>query len=84
MRIVTEAGAPQGQERRRPTQLAILEKASSTLRPPAWRVRHQRPDAGRRRHRPARHPRVLATALAVCRDAAARELNPNTFGVGRM
>ena len=28
--------------------------------------------------------RVLATALAVCRDAEARQLNPNTFGVARM
>jgi len=28
--------------------------------------------------------RVLATTLAVCRDAEARQLNPNTFGVGRM
>ena len=28
--------------------------------------------------------RVLATALAVCRDAEVRQLNPNTFGVGRM
>ncbi len=28
--------------------------------------------------------RVLATALAVCREAEARQLNPNTFGVGRM
>jgi geranyl-CoA carboxylase beta subunit len=28
--------------------------------------------------------RVLATALAVCREAGARQLNPNTFGVGRM
>jgi geranyl-CoA carboxylase beta subunit len=28
--------------------------------------------------------RALATTLAVCREAAARPLNPNTFGVARL
>ena len=45
-------------------------------------LRH-RAAVGRRHHRPARHAPHAGLCLAVAREAEARTLRPNTFGIAR-
>ena len=73
MAIVTEAAAAR---RGKPVEKAKARCDEGAdhrrVRRPDGRVLHQRARARRRRDRSARHPRVLAEVLAICREAEAR------------
>ena len=84
MAIVTEAAAIR---RGKPVEQAKLDSDEGAdhrrVRRPDGRVLDQRARARRRRDRSARHPRILAEVLAICREAEARKPQRMQFSVAR-